>query len=87
MRLKIGGPAKLVIVRLLSKGQDPNDPSGIEGGTLRVTGSGPLEITLQSDHASVTQISVHGGSNLFNLYSLGGGNGAATLQGAEFCAK
>jgi hypothetical protein len=87
VRLKVGGTAEQVLVRFLSKGDSADDPEGIENSVLSVSALGFAEVTLQGDHADVTQISVHGGPKPFGLYSLGGGNGPATLQGVEVCHK
>lgn len=81
--LKIGGAAESIVVRFLSKGNDPNDPAGIDGGVVRVPENRVVQITLNEDHPDVIQISVHGGPNPWNLYPLGGGNGPATVLSAE----
>jgi hypothetical protein len=87
LKLKIGGTATKIVVRLLEKGASPDEPVGIDGGIVDVPKSKVVEIALQDDHTDVTQISVHGGINPFGLYPLGGGNGPAALLSAELCAK
>lgn len=83
LRLKLGGTAKRIIVRLLRKDEDPNGPLGIDGGVVEIPDSRTVEVTLQEDHANVVQISVHGGPNPWSLYPLGDENGPATLLSAE----
>ena len=39
--------------------------------------------TLDADYKGIQQISVHGGPSPWNLYELGGGNGAATLSAVQ----
>jgi len=84
LRLTVGGSANKIVVRLLSRGSDPNTPSGIDGGIVRVPENRVVEITLQEDHKNVTQISVHGSANPWGRFPLGGGNGPATLLSAEY---
>lgn len=83
LKLRLGGSATKVVVRLLSKDSDANLPSGIDGGIVEVPKSKTIQILLEEDHDKVIQISVHGGPNPWNLYPLGGGNGAVTLRSAE----
>lgn len=82
LRLSIGGSARKVIVRLLAKGQAPDDPVGIVG-IFEVPKDGKLEVTLDDDYPGTIQISVHGGPNPWGKFPLGGGNGPATLIKVE----
>jgi len=79
--IKVGGEAKKVLVRFLSRGDDPNDPVGIEGEAIPVKNK-TVKLTLQQDHPQVVQISVHGGSNPWG-YNLGDGNGPATIHSID----
>ena len=85
--LTIGGTAETIVVRFLSKDDNPNDPIGIDGGVVEVPESRVVQITLNEDHTDVIQVSVHGGRNPWNLYPLGGGNGPATVLSAERIAS
>jgi hypothetical protein len=82
LRLKIGGTAKKIVVRLLPRGDDSNDPIGIVETDLTVPKSRVVTVTLKEDHLMTIQISVHGGPKPWT-YSLGEGNGPATLEKAE----
>ena len=79
LQLRVGGTAHSILVRFLSKGDNPNDPVGIDGGVVKVSEDRVVQVTLEEDHADVVQISVHGGPNPWNLYPLGGDNGPATI--------
>lgn len=81
-RIKVGGSAIKVLVRLLSEGQFPDTSAGRIGGTITVPEDRIIEITLKYDRREIIQISVHGGPNPWNI-PLGGGNGPATLEEAE----
>jgi len=83
VRLRIGGDARLILLRFLRKGSDPNAPSGFEGPPLRVPKERVIEVVLDGDHRETVQISVHGGPSPWGIVSLGGDNGPATLLGAE----
>lgn len=83
LKLKIGGTAENIVVRLLSKGASPDNPTGIDGSKVTVPPNRIVEVTLREDHSNVIQISVHGGSNPWGMFQLGGGNGPATLLSAE----
>lgn len=86
IRLTIGGSAARIVVRLLPEGSDPNDEVGILGD-YQVRQNRVVEIQLNDDHKAVVQISVHGGPNPWNNWSLGGGNGPATLRIVERMAQ
>ncbi len=85
LRLKIGGTAAKIIVRLLPKGISSGSPQGIIGGVITVPKSRIVEVSLETDHRGIIQISVHGGPNPWGVYPLGGDNGPATLTGVELC--
>ena len=57
-------------------------PSGVIGDRVDVPKSRNVEIVLLADYDNVIQISVHGGPNPWGRFSLGGGNGPATLETA-----
>jgi len=79
IRLKIGGSASKILVRLLPKGQDPGTSIGLIGGTITVPEDRIVEVTLKYDRREIIQVSVHGGPNPWNR-PLGGGNGPATIE-------
>lgn len=83
LRLTIGGTAKNIKVRLLPKGRAPDTTAGMLRGVIAVLESRTVEVELKSDRPQVVQISVHGGSNPWGKYPLGGANGPATLDSAE----
>lgn len=83
LKLRVGGTATSIVVRFLSKGDNPNDPVGIDGGIVKIPENRVTQITLNEDHKNVVQVSVHGGSNPWNLYPMGGGNGPATILSVE----
>lgn len=76
----VGGTAEKIVLRLLSSGSDPNSPSGIVGRIHKVNNNGEVKVGLSRDHSNVTQVSVHGGENPWDVYPLGSGNGAAFIQ-------
>lgn len=83
LRLTIGGTATNVKVRLLSRGQSPDTTAGILPGIASIPDSRIIEVEVPSARSHVIQISVHGGSNPWGRYPLGGDNGPATLESAE----
>jgi len=83
LRLKVGGTAKKIVVRLLPRGSDPNQPHVMVGGVLEVPENRVVELALETGVADVVQISVHGFAKPFDLYDLGESNGPATLLAAE----
>lgn len=87
LQLKIGGTAQKVVVRLLPKGRSPDSTDGIIGDVLAVPKDRIVSIQLTSAHKSTAQISVHGGSNPWGMYSLGESNGPATLESAKLVRK
>lgn len=86
LRLRIGGTAEKVVVRLLPAGQNPSEAVGIID-TFAVPKDRVLVLTLESEHPNVRQVSVHGGPRPWDLYDLGGGNGPATLLSADRAAR
>jgi hypothetical protein len=82
LRLSIGGSAKKVAIRLLD---DPRKADSADGviGVFDVGSDRIVRITLDIDYKGIQQISVHGGPSPWNLFDLGGGNGAATLTAAQ----
>jgi hypothetical protein len=83
LKLRVGGTARKVVIKLLSRDDSPDDAVGIDGGVRDVPKSRVLEVTLEQDHHQVRQISIHGGPNPWNRYPMGGGNGPATLESVE----
>jgi hypothetical protein len=83
LRLKIGGSAKTVLVRLLPLGGSATEPEGILGDAVSVPEDRVVEIELDHQRTEIKQISVHGGANPFGEYPLSPDNGAATLLHAE----
>jgi hypothetical protein len=82
LRLKIGGTAKKILVRLLSDLDRADEPEGIVGDTRSVPANRLVEVVLDADYLSVKQISVHGNPRAWS-WSLGGDNGPATLESVE----
>lgn len=79
--LSIGGNAEKVKVRLLPKGSDPNSRAGMLPGVYKVPADNRVVvIELQASRPSVVQVSVHGGSNPWGKYPLGGNNCPTTLE-------
>ncbi len=87
LRLTIGGTAKMILVRLLTKGQSPDSSSGIVGSAVAVPQNRVVEVELQADRQGIIQLSVHGGPNPWGQFPLGGGNGPATLEAAYVIRK
>lgn len=80
LRIRIGGTAKKVLVRLLPEGSFPDSTDGIVGGAFIVPGNRVVEVVLDKDRKGIIQISVHGGPNPWGKFPLGGGNGPATIE-------
>lgn len=83
LRLRIGGTANKVIVRLLPEGKSPDSSVGVVGGTIKVPENRIVDVTLDEDRRDIIQISVHGGPNPWDRFPLGGDNEGATLESAE----
>ncbi len=79
IRIKVGGSASKILVRLLPKGRSPDTSTGLIGGTITVPEDRIVEVILKYDRKGIIQISVHGGPNPWNK-PLGGGNGPATIE-------
>ena len=82
LRLKIGGTAKTILVRLLPKNEFPDLPVGIVTDLIKVPIDRIVEIELGQPYEGIIQISVHGGSQAWH-YNLGGDNGPASLYFVE----
>ena len=80
LRLKIGGTAKKILVRLLPNGQFPGSSVGIIGDAVTVPEDRIVEVKLDFSVKEVIQISVHGGPNPWGMHPLGASNGPATLE-------
>jgi hypothetical protein len=80
LKIRVGGTAHRMVLRLLPKGASPDEPTGVDGGVIVVPEDRVVLVALEDDHEDVEQISVHGGPSPWNLYSLGEDNGNATLQ-------
>ena len=83
LKISVSGDASKVLVRLLPKGQPPDQPVGIQG-TFTVPASRIVEVKLSATRKNIVQISVHGNAHPWT-YNLGDGNGRATLSGVEYC--
>ncbi len=82
LRVRVGGTAKKIFVRLLAKGVSPDSSRGIVGGALNVPENRVVEVRLDVDRKGIKQISVHGGPNPWNK-QLGSSIGPATLEAVE----
>ncbi len=82
LRVRVGGTAKKIFVRLLAKGVSPDSSRGIVGGAVTVPENRVVEVRLDVDRKGIRQISVHGGPNPWNK-QLGSTNGPATLEAVE----
>lgn len=80
LRLRIGGTALKVVVRLLPKGVAPESSSGILGASVDVPEDREVELEIDADRNNIVQISVHGGSNPWGKFSLGEDNGPASIE-------
>ncbi len=87
LRLRIGGTAGKVFVRLLPEGQFPDSSAGIIGGPITVPENRIVEVALDSARENIVQISVHGGPKPWGKFPLGGGNGPATLESATLVRR
>lgn len=83
LRLRIGGTAQRIVIRLLPRGSSPDTPVGVTGGPVDVPKTRVVEIMLTQDHKQIVQISVHGGPNPWDMFPLGGANGPAGLISVE----
>lgn len=83
LRLRIGGTASKILVRLLPEGKFPDSSVGIVDGPVTVPENRIVEVVLDRNWENIIQISVHGGPNPWGKFPLGGDNGPATLEAAE----
>jgi hypothetical protein len=81
LRLSIGGArVKRVIVRLLGATENAETSAGAIPEPKEVK-QGVVEVVLTEDYPQIKQISVHGGTDLWNgAFNLGSDNGPATLN-------
>lgn len=86
LRLTLGGTAAKIFVRLLPRGESPDESVWIIGGAITVPQSRIVEVTLPADRKQIIQISVHGGPSPWNR-GLGGGNGPATVEAVELIRR
>jgi hypothetical protein len=82
LEIEIGGTAQRILVRLLPKGESPDESIGIIGGVVEVPVDRRVTVTIPDTWKDVVQISVHGGPNPWNR-GLGHNNGPATLVSAR----
>jgi hypothetical protein len=82
LKLQVGGSARQVVVRLLARGQDPNEAVGVVGGAQSVPATRLLVLKLPRTFPNTIQLSVHGNSSAWQ-FSLGTQNGPADLLGVE----
>ncbi|MCG6936685.1 MAG: hypothetical protein LJE83_00735 [Gammaproteobacteria bacterium] len=80
----VGGTADKVLIRLLSKGTNPEQPIGMEGGRHEVPDDRVVEAMLERDHKDIVQISVYGGPKPWGFFPLGEDNGPATILGVKY---
>ena len=83
LRLRIGGSANKVLVRLLPEGKFPDSSVGTVNGPISVPKNRIVQVVLDKKRKDIIQISVHGGPNPWGKYPLGDGNGPATLEMVE----
>ncbi len=82
LRLKIGGSASKVLIRLLNRNDDPGQLVGIVGGIQDVPESRQIVLELTRDFTDIKQISIHGNPKAWS-YDLGPGNGPAKIESVE----
>lgn len=83
LKIRLGGSAEKILVRLLPRGAPSDSDTGIVGEPIMVPKSREVEVLLPLDRKQIAQISVHGGPNPWGRYPLGGGNGPATISSIE----
>jgi hypothetical protein len=81
LKLSIGGSrVRRVIVRLLGATESAETSAGAIPEPKEVK-QGLVEVVLDEDYPNIKQISVHGGTDLWNgAFNLGSDNGPATLN-------
>ncbi len=83
LRLKVGGTASKILVRLLAEGQSPDSTSGVIQTAISVPQNRTVVVELQKNYSRIVQVSVHGGPNPWGTFPLGKENGPASLQSLE----
>jgi hypothetical protein len=83
LRLTVGGTARMIRVRLLPQGVDAGQPQGMVEGAMKIPKSRIVEVSLETDHKGIIQISVHGKTPWGEF--LCENNGPATLVSVELC--
>jgi hypothetical protein len=78
LKIKLQGTAEWVLVRLLPQDASPEQPTGLVGEKMRVPPGGEIEVTLQTNHPKVKQVSVHAGQEAWGKL-LGAKNGNAYI--------
>jgi hypothetical protein len=82
--ITVGGSATAVVVRLLPKGSNPNQPNVIVAEKAAVKMSDhTVDVELTADYKHITQVSVHGGPMPWDMFPLGDTNGRAILLKVE----
>jgi hypothetical protein len=61
LKIKLHGTAEWVLVRLLPRDAKADRPTGLIDEKRRIPPGGEVEVTLQTDHLQVRQVSVHAG--------------------------
>lgn len=84
IRLRLDGDATEVLIRLLTRGADPNSPIGLIGDPVSLQGAREISVEITDRFEDVIQISVHGGPSPWGIH-LDPENGAAKLLSAEVC--
>ena len=87
LRLRIGGSANRVIVRLRPEGEPFGKAVGVLSSGIDVPATKIVEVTLAQAHQNVIQIAVHGGRNPFGRFPLGVDNGSARLESIELISE
>ena len=87
LRIKVGGTARKILVRLLAEGQSPDSTSGVISTAISVPQSRTVVVELQKDYPRTVQVSVHGGPNPWGTFPLGQGNGPVSLQTVELLRR
>lgn len=87
VRVKVGGTAQRMILRVLRVGDDENTLIGVTGDIIDIPENREVEVTLDNTFSNVRQISVHGGSNPFGSFPMGDENGHVTLISASYCSN
>jgi hypothetical protein len=85
--LESGVPQRKSPYGFYPKLHPPDDPVGIIGASVIVPPNRIVEVVVPDNRKSIVQISVHGGPRPWNKFSLGSGNGAATIEEAELLSR